>query len=163
MHAIISLENLQHKGSMVLRVGSLLDRASVDLVFVLYSLFKCAVIVRPYLQSALKDEVYLVCKELVDRQRADQICQCLKKIYTEVQGHGAEGDIGPLLDWNILEREDTLLQTVMNLNNEAISMRADLIEAALATSVNDDLYAEYQSRIAREKEAILKKWQIPVK
>ena len=84
MHAIIGLENLQHKGSMVLKVGSLLDRASVDMVFTLYSLFKCAVICRPYLSSALKDYVFIVCKELVDKTRANQICQCLKKIYAQV-------------------------------------------------------------------------------
>lgn len=131
MNTVLGLMSVQHKGSMVLRLSSTLDKFSVDIIFLLYSLFDSALPFRPFAKSASSDTTYVVFRGMKDRIRTLDVCQRLLKIYDKVL-QNPNKDIGDLLVWQMIERDDTLLQTIINLNNENLSVRADILKIALA-------------------------------
>lgn len=131
MNTVLALKCLQHKGSMILRLSSTLDKFTIDIIFLLYSLFESSLPFRPYAKSAYSDTTYVVFRGMKDRVRTGQVAKLLFDIYAKVL-ENKDKDIGALLVWEMIERDGTLLSTVTALNNETLSVRADIFRIALA-------------------------------
>lgn len=98
MNTVLGLMSLQHKGSMILRLTSTLDKFSVDIIFLLYSLFESALPFRPFSKSAPSETTYVVFRTMKDRIRTHEVCQRLLKIYEKVL-QNPNKDVGDLLVW----------------------------------------------------------------
>jgi hypothetical protein len=77
----MGLSLIQHKGSMVLKVYEGLQQFTVDLIFILYSLFESILIFKPFYKNVLSDGKYLVCQCSKDKIKCDQVRQSLQLLY----------------------------------------------------------------------------------
>lgn len=138
-NAIIGLSCLQHKGSMILKLYETETQFTVGLMFILFSLFESILIFKPYSTSPLSSSQYLVCKGMKSIQAAKAFAGRLEVLYGRMLEHirNSEApdnilDFPAVVDLNLLEDEDQLNQCINASNNANWTMRADIIQLALA-------------------------------
>lgn len=168
LNMILGLQNLQVKGTMVLKIHEIETQFTIGALFILYSLFESVLIMRPFSLSPLSSSQFISCKNLKNIQHAKQIKDKLLTVYQDYL-ENPDKDMGDLLDYSIIETEDSLRQYLRGIYNiPFIESRTQILKAANANL--DQINSKKEQNLLKvdnvkafeKKMKLLQRWQIPV-
>lgn len=168
LNMILGLQNLQVKGTMVLKIHEIETQFTIGALFILYSLFESVLIMRPFSLSPLSSSQFISCKNLKNIQHARQIRDKLLVVYQDYL-ENPHKDMGDLLDYSIIETEDSLRQYLRGIYNiPFIESRTQILKAANANL--DQINSKKEQNLMKmdnvkafeKKMKLLQRWQIPV-